>query len=375
MNNKKASELVDKYLAGQCTAEEQTALFAYFNTLLDKNSKSLSPEKAEQLNSATWEAINNQINSAKNTTVVKPFWRSWTSITAAAALLIVGSFLVKQGLTTKAPNSATTTQDILPTGPKALLTLDNGHTIELNTSKNGIDFSKESITYHDGSTLSTEGNMSSPTYRLSTPKGATYQVTLPDGTTVLLNGGSKISYPSRFDSKKRKVQFEGEGYFTVKKQTGIPFLLVTKGQEIKVLGTEFNVSTYDQTAIKTTLVEGSVQVSTDTKNSSTFLLLPGEQSIVDSHGLFTKKKVNLKVELAWQSGLFYFDKTPFSEILQQVSQWYDVDIEYLSGVPKGTFSGIIDRNVSLKTLLEYFDESSYNEFKLENKTLKVKAQK
>ncbi|ERJ58937.1 FecR family protein [Sphingobacterium paucimobilis] len=374
MNNKKAAELIDKYLAGQCTAEEQTVLFAYFNTFLDKNHKLLSTDETDQLHRDTWERISNQIGKGREKTPIRSLNRSrLISITAAAAILIIAGFFIKK--TRLYDSSNTITEDILPVGEGALLTLENGRTIELSATHTGIDFTKEYIAYQDGSALYPENTSRNSMYRLSTPKGSTYQLTLSDGTTVFLNGGSEIKYPRKFEGEKRKVEFEGEAYFSVKKHAKQPFIVVTKGQEIKVLGTVFNISTYTPMSTKTTLVEGSVLITADIKTTSPFLLSPGEQSIVRADGSYDKKKVDLKKELAWRSGLFYFDQTPFSEILQQVSQWYDVDITYSSGIPQGTFSGIINRNLSLQTLIEYFEDSSPHQFKIENRTLRVKAQK
>src|SRR5690606_4900850 len=123
--------------------------------------------------------------------------------------------------------------------------------------QSGIVFSEDSITYQDGSSVYDERLSANHIYQLSTPRGATYQITLPDGTKVWLNGGSEIKYPGRFDKTRRVVELEGEAYFAVVKQNDVPFLVSTKGQEIQVLGTEFNISTYDASSVKTTLVEGS----------------------------------------------------------------------------------------------------------------------
>src|SRR5690606_36982265 len=94
------------------------------------------------------------------------------------------------------------------------------------------------------------------------------------------------------------------------------------------------------------------------------------------NGVLNKKKANLKQELAWRSGVFYFDKTPVADMMLQVAHWYDVEIRYEGGIPRGTFSGIMDRNVSLLTLLEFLEESSTQfNFDLQGRILVVRPKK
>lgn len=376
MDKKKASILIEKYLKGKCTSDERAILLAHFNQLLDQNRDTLSPDEIRQLSKITWEAINEQIDKDQKEKPTIPLWRKWLPYVAAAVILLAGGWLLIERQTTETLTITTELEgDILPIGDGAILTLADGRAIELNAEQGGIDFSNQHITYQDGSSVYDEKLSTNHKYKVSTPKGASYQITLPDGTKVWLNGGSEIKYPGNFDKTKRSVEFEGEAYFAVVKQKDSPFVVVTKGQEIEVLGTEFNISTYHASSVKTTLVEGSVRVMAKSKPQSPLMLSPGEQSILHADGTIDKEKANLKKELAWRSGVFYFEETPFADIMQQVSRWYDVQVDYEAGIPQGTFSGIIGRNVSLRTLLEFFGETSQHEFRLENQTLKVTAKK
>src|SRR5690606_937311 len=122
---------------------------------------------------------------------------------------------------------------------------------------------------------------------LTTPRGGTYSVTLSDGTKVWLNAESTLKYPSRFDDKERVVELTGEAYFEVAKahktQKTWPFKVISKNQQVEVLGTQFNITVYpEQTQIKTTPVEGSVTLASVTKkSSSTVILKPGQQAIME----------------------------------------------------------------------------------------------
>lgn len=371
-------ELIAKFHSGKCSEKERNILLSYFNAQLDKGEIGLSVEQVDQLKENTWKGIYEQIKEDNRKTISVVHWKKpFTSIAVAVAvaLLVIGGVIFKKPLFNQLETRSQVENDIVPLYNGAHLTLEDGSIIDLGIYQTGIEFSDNEIIYTDGTSLSGSKNIGSEKYLLSTPKGSMYQVILSDGTRIILNGGSQIIYPGKFNKGERVVELQGEAYFEVKKSFGDPFIVKTVGQEVKVLGTEFNIATYDLNSIKTTLVEGSVEISMVKGNKSPFLLKPGEQSTVSQDGFYSKKEVNLKKELSWKSGVFYFENTPFSEVLNQVSQWYDVDVIYTSDIPKGTFSGIIDRKVSLKTLLEYFEESLKHQFKLEDKRLKVKIQK
>src|SRR5690606_16905566 len=119
-------------------------------------------------------------------------------------------------------------------------------------------------------------------------------------------------------------------------------------QEIEVVGTQFNVSAYDdQQEIVTTLVEGSIAVSLNNRKSERFLLQPGYQSVVGS-GDKTVRKVYVDEYIAWKEGLFYFRNTSFENIMKQISRWYDVEVVYKNKTPpRDTFTGKMSRDLSL----------------------------
>ncbi|HWK07121.1 MAG TPA: FecR family protein, partial [Puia sp.] len=168
--------------------------------------------------------------------------------------------------------------DVLPGGDKAVLTLANGAAIVLDSAQSGVlaqqgnakvvklnngQLAYQAVTSHQSQTASPV------TYNtLSTPRGGQYQLTLPDGTKVWLNAASSIHYPTAFSGKERRVEIRGEAYFEVAKDPYKPFKVVSlavagkSALEIAVLGTRFNVNTYeDETIIKTSLLEGRVSVN------------------------------------------------------------------------------------------------------------------
>lgn len=303
--------------------------------------------------------------------------RKWIWYGAAAVLFLflsVGLGLYWYQIDNEKPTALVhdVQDDASPGGNRATLTLADGRTIDLNETQQGIVMGDD-IAYTDGtSVLNERANEGVDDYELSTPRGGTYKITLPDGTDVWLNAESTLHYPSKFKNNERVVELEGEAYFDVSKQdTRVPFLVKTRGQTVEVLGTQFNVSAYEsETATKTTLVEGSVRViATTTRQSQVAVLEPGQQSVVQSEGMVINQ-IDVQPFIAWKEGYFHFKRTPFSEVLAQMSRWYDIELVYEGRVPYQTFTGKMSRNVNLTNVLKLFRGSGI-QFRFENKKLYI----
>lgn len=265
-------------------------------------------------------------------------------------------------------------EDILPGGNRATLIFDNGHTIDLSVAQREIIVGDE-ITYADGSAVLNPGSGAGNSHidiskdhlstsgvqllTLSTPKGGTYQVTLPDGSKVWLNAASKLRYPSRFAKKERIVELEGEAYFDVARtlKTIRPFLVKSRNQTVEVLGTRFNISAYnDESEVKTTLVEGSVKVALINKAStSPAILKPGQQSIVGKERT-TVNDVDVSSFVGWKEGYFIFNGTELREAMKQLSRWYDLEVAYEGIIPSTPFYGKISRHDTLAEVLVILKE-------------------
>lgn len=277
------------------------------------------------------------------------------------------------------------TDDIAPGGNRAQLTLANGQTIDLSEEQGGIIISNR-ITYLDGSDVveerkrAKEQGKDSPSgtekdklttnyYVLTTPKGGTYRLTLSDGSKVWLNAASTLKYPSQFSDNERIVELEGEGYFDIAKDAKRPFKVRSKGQEIEVLGTGFNVSAYpDDPETKTTLVEGAIQVI-NLASKIVNRLSPGEQSMTQE-ATTTVRQVDPNHYTAWKDGRFYFDHTPFDEMIAQVARWYNIEVVYRKDIPKETFTGEMGRDLTLQAMLNLLNISDAA-ISLEERTLIV----
>lgn len=156
-------------------------------------------------------------------------------------------------------------------------------------------------------------------------KGDKATVVLPDGTDVILNSASRLSYLADFGKDERRVQLEGEGYFNVAHDTRHTFIVQMGEVEVQVLGTVFNVSAYtDDQDVTVVLLEGKVGISTP---SSSLTLMPGEKvSYNKSTHRLTTEKVLPEDYVSWTQGNLYFQNESLKNIMTALSRMYDVTI-------------------------------------------------
>lgn len=157
----------------------------------------------------------------------------------------------------------------------------------------------------------------------------TKTISLPDGTKVILNHFSSLSYPEKFSKNIRSVELSGEGYFEVAKNPEKPFTVTTEEINVRVLGTHFNINAYSNNPdITTTLLEGKVEV-TNKNNADKIILKPNETAIYDkvTTTLIQQKDRNPQNEIAWCDGNILFDNMPLKEIARELSNRFGVDIQ------------------------------------------------
>ena len=206
--------------------------------------------------------------------------------------------------------------------------------------------------------------------RKSTGRSEYKYILLPDSTQVWLNAASHLDFPQRFSNEKRIVKLSGEAYFEVAKKTGMPFSVKMNGMSIDVLGTHFNVMGYDDEAfVKTTLLEGSVQV---TKGNSKALLKPGQEANANNTGEKIKvATADVEQATAWKNGMFLFNKTDIKSIMRQLSRWYDFEVKYEGSFENRNFSGLISRKTELSKVLKMLQMTKDVRFKVEGRSVTV----
>ncbi|MFR3329059.1 MAG: FecR family protein [Odoribacter splanchnicus] len=210
--------------------------------------------------------------------------------------------------------------------------------------------------------------------QLIVPRGGEYRITLSDGTRVWLNAASVLTFPPVFAGNERKVRLVGEAFFEVTPDTARPFIVATARMDIKVLGTSFNVSVYeDEETVHTTLVKGSVEVQPVQQEA--IMLKPGEQACLAGNRM-TVKAVNTSQFTSWIDGKFMFCNTALEEISKQISRWYDVDIFFSSEQVKTIcFTGAILRFEPLEELIRMIENTSNVRFSVKGKTIVISEQK
>ncbi|MFI5133282.1 MAG: FecR family protein [Chitinophagales bacterium] len=308
----------------------------------------------------------------------------WLRYAAAMVILFsgIGGYFLLSNKTSKQTNSVSHIPakiDVAPGKEGAILTLDDGRTIVLDSLGSGLVAAQNGskvllrngqLVYNaDGSTAT---KISYNT--LVTPKGRQFQIVLPDGTKAWLNAASSLRYPTIFSGGERKVEVTGEVYFEVTKNEKMPFrVMVNDETKIEVLGTHFNINSYkNEAAIKTTLLEGMVRIF---NGDEKIILKPGQQAQVDVAQIQSRdnaaqprikvvNEVDLEKVMAWKNGVFDFQDATLEEVMRQLERWYDIDITYEKGIPKLEFMGKMGRDLTLSEVLRGLEISKVH-FRLE----------
>jgi ferric-dicitrate binding protein FerR (iron transport regulator) len=161
---------------------------------------------------------------------------------------------------------------------------------------------------------------------ITVPSGQRAQITLTDGTKVWLNSKSTLSYASNFGRINRNIELDGEAYFEVTKNKKLPFCVKTEYNKVEVVGTHFNICAYHGSDnFEATLVEGIVDIYQLNSNKVTTRLTKNEYYIEKS-GKFSKTKLSSLDFLHWRDGLYCFDDMPFSEMMNKLEKYYNVQI-------------------------------------------------
>jgi len=372
-------KLIEKYLNGDTSIQEEKSLFEHYH-LLQENSAGwdtsvLGEEEAVGRN--LYKNISAQIVLREH----KPFYKRY-SLAIAASLIFISSFaayfLIGNGGLFK-DEAAAVAADIKPGSSKAVLILADGKKILLDTTNNGEIARQAGIIItkgEQGELIYTIKEGEQPTtgqvaYNMvKTPRGGQYQVRLPDGTKIWLNAASSIKYPTVFTGAERKVELVGEGYFEVAKNKDMPFKVLTSGQEVEVLGTHFNIDSYNDDGItRTTLLEGSVRVA-KLNTSLSKLLRPGQQSALWANDI-TVAEVDTEAAVAWKNGMFMFNRDDLPTVMNKISRWYDVEVDYSAVKDDKSFVGTVSRYGNVSEVLNMLQLTGSVHFKMEGRRITV----
>ena len=308
----------------------------------------------------------------------KAFIRNWQRAAAVLFFMLAGavSWWIFNNSNNEKQHIALVqhTIDVPPGQNGAILTLADGREVVLDSLSDGMVATQlgTKVELKDGRLVydAAETNPGKILFNtMTTPKGRQFQLLLPDGTKVWLNAASSITYPATFAGNARRVKVLGEAYFEVAKMKDMPFFVdINDKAEVKVLGTHFNISSYEEErTIKTTLLEGSIQTSLlgTGKTPEYIVLKPGQQAeITNDQEIKLNESVNIDLVMAWKNGLFNFENASLGEVMRQLSRWYDIEVVYEKGIPQMVFGGEMSRNVSLAGVLNGLERAGVH-FRIE----------
>lgn len=388
--------LISKYHKGECSEEEKSVVESWLLSELQKDLPSPSIQDIEAADQRMHEVIQMQTEAS-----YLGIYHLWPRIVAAAvAITVIGSFFYLYNTNLESVTFSKTTERILPGKNGATLKLSSGIKIDLTSASTGV-LAKETgvkiIKSADGQLIyEVSGSLTSKIERneshyntLTTARGEQYQVRLPDSSIVWLNAASVLKFPTSFASLKyRRVELSGEAYFQVSKDKRHPFIVYSKGQEVKVLGTHFNVNSYpEEPSILTTLLEGSVEVSTadmsvsskhasvdnifSKKNKNRVILKTGQQSQISKGNISVINNIDLDDVMAWKEGYFVFNEN-LKSIMNKVGRWYNVEVIYKNEPDqKLSFQGKIARSRNLKDILGIMERTGAVNFKVEGRRVTI----
>lgn len=380
--NQELSGLIYGYIRGTLSASERQKLELWLQepanrSLFDKISnkeyilqKSLLYDKYEV--EKNWQAINGRIIPGR----VKRNWLFYAAAVIIPVLLVGSGFFIFHTVSRTTEKSLVT--EIFPGESGATLYLANGRVVDLNVVQSGVVASDQQVKMTNATgELICEAKASEQTEHISyntikTPKGGEYRIVLPDGSVVWLNAGSTLKFPNVFAGGVRRVYAEGELYFKVNRNEKMPFIVTTKGMDVEVLGTEFNIRAYaDEQQIAATLISGSVKVMATDENLT---LHPGQQACFDQVSRqMNVADVAVESFIAWKNGYFLFENKRLEDILNELGRWYDMDLFFVnSAVRDERFSVEVKRHENFREVIRLIEGTGTVKLEVKGKTVFVK---
>lgn len=351
--------LIDKYLNGTATTQEKALLKEYYGRLEKTGTSKLSPQEKVVLKEEMYQNILRDIS--KGSKIIPLYKRSiFKRVAAAASIILVlstGAYFYFNSRTEKEiAKSEIQVKDVeAPKVSKAMITLTNGKIVSLDSITSGTLATQGNVNVvktSDGKIIYNGSSEEIAYNTLYNPRGSqVVNITLSDGSVVWLNAGSSLTYPVAFVGNERKVTIAGEAYFEVAHDATKPFIVSKSETSVQVLGTHFNVNSYDdESAIKVTLLEGSVKIN------NSVIIKPGQQAVV-ANEIKVLSGVDLEQVMAWKNGQFVLKGTDVAALLRQIARWYNVDIIFTGKVPERRFGGSISREVNLSAMLQALNEN------------------
>ncbi len=334
----------------------------------------MNSNKQSKLSKTEKEELKNRISRSihKRSIKIRRLYL-WGAAASILLCLTFGTYIFKS-LQTPSILDYVNTNKIQPStnSENVVLILNDAEVIQINEDSTLIEYSETGKNVGIGSKKMIH-QKAIPTNEviyntLLVPFGKRSKIKLSDGSIVWLNSGSKLIYPSVFAGKEREVYLEGEAIFDVTHNPKKRFKVLTEGQEINVLGTVFNVSSYpNDNSVKTVLKSGSVQINYNKNASNSIVTIsPGTMAEYHKKGqMIETKKVNIYDYFSWKDGILIFKNNDLPYIIAKLSRYYNVKISLKGNLKtKETFSGRLDLKNDVENVLNTLQETTNFEYSL-----------
>ncbi|WP_319228479.1 FecR domain-containing protein [Draconibacterium orientale] len=304
---------------------------------------------------------------------------------AAAAIIVIllTSSVVLYQLKNDNPSitefAENTTEEI--SSGETRLILNGEEEIEISSKNAEINYSEETgtIVVDNQKKIRQDLKQNEITYNtVIVPYGKRSKITLADNSIIWLNSGSKFIYPAHFPGKKREVFLEGEAFFEVQHDESKPFTVITNSIEVKVLGTVFNVTAYNDDVYTNTVLEsGSVEIDYPGKSkfkTSKLKITPGTSAIYyPEEKIIQKKQVDTRYFTSWREGILLYQHQTLNDIVKKLSRYYNTEISITDPKLANTsFSGKLDLKADINEVLETIAFASEINIERKNNQYEIK---
>jgi ferric-dicitrate binding protein FerR (iron transport regulator) len=306
---------------------------------------------------------------------------SWIISTAAAAIAVFVYFTYFHVTKKESDNAIALikAEAIHPGSNQATLKLADGTVHDLTPSQHIVLKEGAAVIKSEGAKLQYAAQNQIPAEikynTLTIPRGGEFFLELADGTKVWLNSETSLRYPAQFGANERRVELTGEAYFEVAHNENSPFIVESRGQTVKDIGTEFNISAYTENPIvTTTLVKGSVAMFANTSPDKVQTLEVNEQGAVNrENGKISKRIVGTYQYIAWKSGRFVFTNQPLAQIMETLARWYNVEVVFSQEELKNfRFTGDLKRYTDFSEVIKLIGKTNEVNFLVEEKKITIR---
>lgn len=345
--------------------------------LIETRLTSLSDKEVNAL----WQRIEKTNIRAERKKRHRRFIRTAVSVAASLLLLLAAGWYAFQ----RPEKPATDYVAILKSQPapdstakKVQLVLSNNEKLTIDGTETQLEYKEEGqvnvnseqVDLNKGDTNGQEQEFN----QLIVPIGRRSSITFADGSKIWVNSGSKVVYPVKFAKDKREIFVEGEIYLHVSRDEQKPFIVKTRQMDIRVLGTQFNVSAYENEAdMQVVLVSGKVEVNLNNTCKNT--LTPNQMFSYDSN-LHKGKITTVDTDdyVAWKDGYYQFQRQPLKAILKKLSRYYGIPIYCDSSTADELVcSGKLDLKESFDEVMNTLKKAAPIEIENKSESIEIKV--